>query len=117
MTNEIKAYSFVKYGDISKSCRELITTAIKTLEGKTVVITIKEIKRKRSNYQNSYYWGVVIPPIQEVFIDAGNNVDSEDINTFLKGEVGKLTKYIKLPNGEFKHIQGSAKKLNTKELL
>jgi hypothetical protein len=40
--------------------RELLSDVINSLEGKDIIITIEKKKRKkRSNPQNSFYWGIV----------------------------------------------------------
>lgn len=55
--------------------------AIRTFEGKTVNVTIQLHRKRRSNPQNAYMWGVVIPLIQEGLKDATGEVrDFESIH-------------------------------------
>jgi len=50
---------------ILKRNRTLLKQTIESFEGKTIVITIDRAKKTRSNNQNRFYWGVVIPIIQQ----------------------------------------------------
>jgi len=102
-------------GNVNSESKEQIRLALRLLEDKYAKITIKESKKLNSLSQKGYYFAAVIPPIQEMLIDLGNNVDSEDVHSFLKHEAGKLTKYIRLPNDEVKPIPGSIAGMNTKE--
>ena len=38
--------------------RNIVLNAIKSFEGKEVVITIDKVKKQRSIQQNRYYWGL-----------------------------------------------------------
>jgi hypothetical protein len=42
---------------------QILELQIKSLEGKDVSIKIEKVKRKRSDRQNRWYWGVAIPTI------------------------------------------------------
>lgn len=115
MNKSIQLYSEVKDGHLSDDCRQDIIRALRTLSGGYAKITIERRKKTRSLSQNAYYWSVVVPLIHEMFTDAGNSVDEEEVHNFLKDEIGKLTKYVKLPNGEFKQVSGSTAKMGTVE--
>ncbi len=66
---------------ILKRNRTLLKQAIESFEGKTIVITIEKAKKTRSNQQNRFYWGVVIPIIQQGLKDAtGEFRGSESIH-------------------------------------
>ncbi len=62
-----------------KRNRGLIKKAIASFEGKTIQITIERYRNKRSNPQNAYYWGVVLPIVQEGLIDATG--ETRDLNS------------------------------------
>jgi len=65
--------------------RELLSDVIKSLEGKDIIITIEKRRKKRSNPQNSYYFGVVIPLMKHGFYNSlGEHVGTDEIHTFLK---------------------------------
>ena len=80
-----------------------------------VVIEIKPEKKYRSVFQNSYYWGIVIPIVVNLFNENGNNVDADQVHEFLKAEVGKLNQKLILPDGEIKDVTISSAKLKTME--
>jgi len=61
-----------------KRNREQIKQAIAEFEGKEVIISIDKAKKNRSNNQNSYYWGVVIPIVQSGLKDATGEFRSSD---------------------------------------
>jgi len=50
--------------NLFKRNRNLILDAINSFNGQEVVVTFEKAKKKRSNPQNQYYWGVCIPLIQ-----------------------------------------------------
>jgi hypothetical protein len=57
----------------------LIIDALKSFEGKTIILTIEKATKKRSNQQNNFYWGIVIPILQKGLHDATGEV--RDINS------------------------------------
>ena len=57
-----------------KRNRNLIKDAISTFEGKTVNLTLELFRKKRSNSQNAYYHGVVIPLVQSGLKDATGEI-------------------------------------------
>lgn len=63
---------------VFKRNRNLVLTAIKSFEGKEVVITIDRLKKKRSNNQNAFYWGCLVPLMQQGAKDLWGEVWSID---------------------------------------
>jgi len=63
---------------IFKRNRNLVLDLINSFEGKEVFISIERVKKKRSNPQNSFYWGVCIPLIQNGLKDATGEFRSAD---------------------------------------
>ena len=63
---------------VFKRNRNLVLQAIKSFEGKELVITFDKPKKRRSNNQNSYYWGVLVPITQSAISDAWGEVWSKD---------------------------------------
>ena len=41
-----------------------ILDAVSSFEGKDCIFTIEKVKKTRSNPQNNFYWGVVLPIVQ-----------------------------------------------------
>ncbi len=84
-------------------------------DGKTLVVSIREQKRRRSTNQNAYYWGVVVLRVTAMFREAGNYVDDNDVHEFLKANVGKLKQNFVTPDGEVLSGPASTAKLTTTE--
>lgn len=102
-------------GKLPKAVSERIAAVIRQFDGKRVVVTVKEQKRRRSLNQNAFYWGVVVQMVTQMFRDAGNYVDPEDVHDFLKLRVGKLTQVFVSPDGKVIKSIGSTTKLSTQE--
>jgi len=66
------------HNGIFKRNRNLVIDAIKSFEGKEVVISLEKPKKKRSNNQNRFYWGCVIPLIQNGIKEATGEFRSAD---------------------------------------
>lgn len=66
------------------NCGAQLNLALSAFNGKTVKITIKELKRGRSNSQNRFYHGVVVPIIVELLREYGNDADCDIAHEFLK---------------------------------
>lgn len=64
--------------NIFKRNRNLVLNAIKYFNGKDVVITFSKPKKSRSNNQNRFYWGVVLPLVQNGLLDATGELRSVD---------------------------------------
>lgn len=65
--------------------RKLFDTLLCQFNGKDVIIKIQKQKKIRSNYQNRYYFGVVIPIIQQGLFDVqGEWLSVDEIHAFLK---------------------------------
>jgi len=50
----------------------------------TIEVTFKKKTRRRTNPQNAYYWGVVLPHIHAALVDLGNDIDQDEAHDFLK---------------------------------
>lgn len=81
--------------------------------GKTVKLTITAKGKKRSNPQNRYYHGVVVPLIKDALIDLGHDVDEDDTHYFLKGKFNSVE--IENKSGITEEMPGSTAKLSTFE--
>jgi len=96
-------------------CGRQIAQLLRCYEGKRVWIEIKQIKNRRSINQNSFYWGVMIPMIADMFREAGTLINNEDVHEFLKQEVMRLQKEIITPTGQVVSILGTTTELSTLE--
>jgi hypothetical protein len=81
---KVEIDSKVVNGKLEKN-RDLISDVINSLEGKDIIITIEKKRKKRSNPQNAYYFGFVIPMMKQGFYNSlGEHVGTDEIHTFLK---------------------------------
>ena len=105
----------VENGHLPYGLRAQIADTMRRMEGKRLAISIKEVKRRRSNNQNRYYWGVVIPIITNMFLEAGNNTDENEVHEFLKEHVGGLKTILSDPSGIRRTVVKSSARINTSE--
>lgn len=83
--------------------------------GQDVEITIARLRRRRTNDQNDYYWGVVLPRIAEGIEElTGEFWTKEDAHEAMKDRY--LSETVSHPDGEFiaKRVR-STSSLNTTE--
>ena len=73
-------------------------------EGKAVVLTVSRVTKKRSNLQNAYYRGLVVPMIAR----AMGEDDLDAVHDYLKAEFN--FKYIIIGDKEIKMPQSTTKK-------
>ena len=86
--NKVTVISSVENGTLRRN-RNTLLRAIQSFEGKTVEISIKRATKKRSNNQNAYYWGVVIPIIQDALLSTWGEVRNKEFtHEFLKANCG-----------------------------
>ncbi|TWP23108.1 hypothetical protein ETU10_08410 [Apibacter muscae] len=68
-----------------KRNRHLVTKIFQAYEGKNLKLTFESEGKKRSNPQNAYYWGVIVPLIQEgIFNEWGEYMSKEQVHEMLK---------------------------------
>jgi hypothetical protein len=53
------------HNNVFKRNRNLVLDAIKSFNGSEVIVSFDKPKKKRSNNQNAFYWGVLIPLMQK----------------------------------------------------
>lgn len=87
----MKIYTTVTGGRLHPAGRDTLIAEFNRHEGKDICITVERKRKKRSLNQNQYYWGVVIPACKKILEEYGNDVDDEEVHSFLKEHVGKLT--------------------------
>lgn len=105
----------IKSGKLPASVSKAIALALQMFEGRRVKIALSEYKPPRSSKQNRYYWGYVIPVIVQMFRDAGNSINGEEVHEYLKSQVGDLTEIVTMPDGKRRIITKSSAKLTTAE--
>jgi len=80
-------------------------------KGKDVLMEVEVRTSKRSNPQNRYMWGIVIPMIQAGLNDFGNEFSKEETHDFLKAKFNN--KEIELTEGHYIDVPQSTTRLDT----
>ena len=97
----------VKNGKLYVKSQWTFDRYLETLEGNVEVIVRKK-RLKRSDRQNRYYWGVIIPLYQEMI----GEIDKDIVHNFLRTQF--LESWIKIKDKEYPIVK-STTQLNTKE--
>jgi hypothetical protein len=81
---KVEVVSTVVNGNLKRN-RNAIKKVIEQFEGKTILLTIKLNRKQRSNNQNNYYWGVIIPIWKDILLkEWGDFYSSQETHDFLK---------------------------------
>ena len=95
-----------------------LNEAFRALNGKDVIVTIQKRRSKRSNAQNDFFHGVVIPIVQQGYLDAGwNEARSAD---WTKAEIKKfclIRQAVNEKTGEVKDYVGDTSGLTKSEFM
>ena len=108
--------SEVKNGSLTRN-RNLIKDAIATFEGKQVVIKIEKFKKKRSTQQNRFYYGVIIPIVQNCLKEAGHIMTNESTHDLIKLKFLKETLFVNETTGEIIERIKSTTELSTSQFM
>lgn len=108
--------SSVQNGNLIRN-RNLIKEAICAFENKEIVIRIEKKKRKRSNPQNRFYYGVVIPLMQQALKESGNLMTSNDVHELLKLRFLKETILVNEETGQIVERIKSTTELSTSQFM
>lgn len=108
--------SEVKNGSLTRN-RNLIKDAIATFENKQVVIKIEKFKKKRSTQQNRFYYGIVIPILQNCLKEAGHIMTNESTHDLIKLKFLKETLFVNETTGEVIERIKSTTELSTSQFM
>jgi hypothetical protein len=97
--------------------RNLLLDAFASMEGKEVVVSIKRVKKQRSNPQNAYYWGCCLSIMQNALKDAGHLMSVNDVHDLLKLRLLKETILINEETGECVERIKSTTELSTTGMM
>lgn len=89
---------------------------VQVFNGKEVVITIRRKRNHRSDQQNRYYWGGVVPIVCEGLNGVGYRITQADTHEYLKHTFLK-DKIVNEQTGEYLETIGSTTKLTTTEFM
>lgn len=90
----------------------IVKTKIELPDGKYVADIITT--DTRSNQQNRYYHGLVIPVLQHGFKEMGTEVSKQEVHEFLKAKFN-YKELINRDTGEYEHIPTSTTRMNKGE--
>jgi hypothetical protein len=108
--------SEVKNGSLTRN-RNLIKDAIATFDGKQIVIKIEKFKKKRSTQQNRFYYGIVIPIVQNCLKEAGHIMTNESTHDLIKLKFLKETLFVNENTGEVIERIKSTTELSTSQFM
>lgn len=114
-------FGSVKDGALKISNRNNLLLDLKSLEGKEIEIKISKKKKTRSDSQNKYYWGCVVPIVKQGLIDAG--YEREKINNslvvhdFLKSMFCKKIELISVDTGEILFLPPTTTSNSTTQMM
>ena len=114
MNYEIR--SEVKNGTLTRNVN-LIKDAIQTFEGKQIVIKIEKFKNKRSTQQNRFYYGIVVPIVQNCLKEAGHIMTNESTHDLIKLKFLKETLFVNETTGEVIERIKSTTELSTSQFM
>ena len=114
MNYEIR--SEVKNGTLTRNVN-LIKDAIQTFEGKQIIIKIEKAKKKRSTQQNRFYYGVIIPIVQNCLKEAGHVMTNESTHNLIKLKFLKETLFVNETTGEVIERIKSTTELSTSQFM
>ena len=114
MNYEIR--SEVKNGTLTRNVN-LIKDAIATFEGKQIVIKIEKFKKKRSTQQNRFYFGIVVPIVQNCLKEAGHIMTNESTHDLIKLKFLKETLFVNETTGEVIERIKSTTELSTSQFM
>ena len=89
---------------------------VQVFNGKEVIITVQRKRNHRSEQQNRYYWGGVVPIVCEGLNGVGYRVSKMDTHEYLKATFLK-DKLVNEQTGEYLETIGSTTKLTTTEFM
>ena len=84
--------------------------------GKQVEIIVQKKRITRSLPLNKYWWGVVIPLVQERFEQLGNECSNEDVHEYLKGRY-HYSEWVDEKTGEVLRLPLSTTRMTNTEFL
>lgn len=108
--------SEVKNGSLTRN-RHLIKDAIATFENKQVIIKIDKFKKKRITQQNRFYYGVIIPIVQNCLKEAGHIMTNESTHDLIKLKFLKETLFVNETTGEVIERIKSTTELTTSQFM
>lgn len=100
--------ALVTDGKLPPPVSNAIRGLLRRMEGKRVVVSVREWKKKRSLKQNRFYFDAVLDAVIAVFREHGTIIDKEEAHEFVQVELLKRTKTITGPDGRAMTVRRSS---------
>jgi hypothetical protein len=81
--------------------------------GLDIVLSVKVKRKHRSNPQNGYYWGVIVPMVMDAINSYGNEFDKDETHEFLKSKFNLVE--VEVKDGGYLLVPRSTGELDTAE--
>lgn len=95
-------------GKLPQGIRETLAALFPVYAGKVIKLSISESKKYRSNPQNRFWFGAMIPAIKEWFMEHGHNFSAEEIHEYMVKRVWKHTQIVLIENEPYERRLSSA---------
>lgn len=113
---KIQIRTSVTNGKLTRN-RNLILDAINSYEGRDLLISFEKPKKQRSNGQNRFYYGVVLPIVKSCLKNAGHVLSIEQTHDLIKLKFLKETLFINESTGEVVERIKSTTELSTSQFM
>lgn len=101
-------------GNLPQASRFKIRRVLASFAGKSVKIIIQRTFRKRTNSQNAFYWGFIVPFFQDLFYREWCEIHSvKDTHEILKAACN-YREIVNIATGEVLKVPMSTTELSTK---
>lgn len=115
---ELTTYGNIRSGRLHISYRDRFDEAVSTWPDCRIILTVKKIYNTRSNQQNAYLHGVIIPEVQRGLIEAGysaNEVTLDAVKDLLKYRFAKK-EIVNTTTGETIELIQATHEMSTAEM-
>lgn len=117
MDEKLKYTGHVENGQIKLPGARMRAEIARAFPGKQIEVTVRRKRKHRSEPQNRYYWGVVVPMIQSGIKDLGDLVTTEQVHEFLKMRYLKKQKINEATGEVIYEVARSTASLTTVEFM
>mgnify|MGYP003629212828 FL=1 len=106
---KLEFYTTVTNGRLTSTWQN----AVNSFEGQRVAVTIQKAKKKRSNPQNAYFHGCVVPIVTNAMLDVGIRTSNSETKEMLKRKF--LSEEVPFADGQYLERTKSTSELSTSE--
>lgn len=118
---KLRYFGKVENGKLKITNRKGMLSDLQCFEGKSVELTLSRRRNTRSNQQNAYMWGCVIPIVRQGLIDAGwerEKVNSaEVVHELLKDMFCPREEVVNENTGEVMRLPSTTTNITTTQMM